>query len=286
MAATHQQHPHKSLQQFILDGEAELEHLEEPVRTIRAQSLFAELQRRFQPDNPIEIGDYTHPPSDKDVEDVVLQNQQDKLEEKEIEDGSYTHGDEGSGEPRFISHLRVKSVDNGQPFKQVFHRGPDVQVIRHIAVKPDPVELVSEGEIRVEERGQLDYKPTRPYHDRVSSWMFSLQYPAESRRARAKQQLICQRCEMEFEGRKGQKYCFDCGKNTKPQKVEEQHRLGECDCTNCGKVFDIFMETRLGHLLEKYEVKELTPDMELNEAEEQQILDFAKHMVEKQNEQQ
>jgi hypothetical protein len=62
MAATKQRH--QSLQQFILAGEAELANLEEPARTLRAQSLFEELQRRFKTTEPVDIDGFTEPPSD------------------------------------------------------------------------------------------------------------------------------------------------------------------------------------------------------------------------------
>jgi hypothetical protein len=277
MATTYQQHPHKSLQQFILDGEAELNNLEEPERTIRVQSLFAELQRRFQPSNTIEIDGYTQPPTDKDVEDELIQEEQDTLEEKEIDNGSYTHGDEGSGEPRFRSHLRVKSMDN-HPTEwdhEVITHVPHVDPVVFASIHA-PADLVSEGEIRVEERGYLDYKPTRPYQDRVASWMFSLQYPADSRRARSKQQLTCQRCGEPFEGRKGQKYCRPKGCDRQPMVVEEQNEWGEFGCE---KAYELFLQLRLEYLLQKHGVEELNSDMTLDVAEKQRLTDLALYMV-------
>jgi hypothetical protein len=280
MAATHQRYLNNPLQQFILDGEAELANLEEPARTIRAQSLFTELQRRFQPETTITIAEFTEKPTDTDVEHVVHQDQFDKLEDKEIEDGRYTHGDEGSGEPRFVSHLTVKSVDNSKPLKQVFLRGPDIQVIENLAAKDVDADLVSEGEIRAEARGYLDYKPARQYHDRVAKWMFKLQC-----KKAAKQELVCRFCSQSFEGRKGQKYCSDnCRKHRTPRPEEELDIL-ETDDAVC----TLFFQLRLEYLMQKYEVEELTSAMvnNIDVAEEQRLKDLAVYMVkESSNEQQ
>jgi hypothetical protein len=319
MAATYQQHPNRTIQQFITAGEAELASLEEPERTIRAQSLAAEFLRRFptgdtpSPDTkepsdaedndaPVVTDDVQYAEDDiaadvdadedapplkiKDVglvlpkhgEDAFLAKIEDDLYEKEIVDGNYTHGDEGSGEPRFRSCLKVKCMDNQTPNRVVIHRGPDLQVIGPIAAKPDDVQLVSEGEIRNEERGYLDYKPTRPYHDRVASWMFKLQYDRASKRS-----LTCQFCGEDFEGKKGQKYCSKmCSNHRTPRPDEDPHIPGECNCVTCNKVYDIFSTTRYEYMLEKYDLQpgmELQPGMRLTEAENEHILEFAKHLV-------
>jgi hypothetical protein len=276
MAETYQQEPHETaLIRFIEAGERELDGLEEPARTIRARALFAEAQHRFQPTTPIEIGEFTTPPSEKDVEEAREQKEIDTLEEKEIADGEYTHGDD-AGEPRFKSHLKVKSVDN-HPVEwdhQVITHVPDVKVMGRVAVKPDAVDLVSEGEIRTDERGHAEYKPTLPYHQRVSKWMFDLQW-----KKRPKQKLTCQRCEYFFEGRKGQKYCADCRKGKKKELVKEAHVFGECECDKCLQVYTIFVQLRLSHLQEKHGVEELTRGMELNDAEHKRFEELAKAMV-------
>jgi uncharacterized protein YbaR (Trm112 family) len=154
-----------------------------------------------------------------------------------------------------------------------------VKVVEPIVVDTtihNPVELVSEGEIRNDERGYADYKPTRPYHDRVSSLMFSLQYPADSRRPRSKQDLTCQRCGERFEGRKGQKYCPDCVKPKKLKLVEEESEWGELGCE---KAYDIFVQLRLEWLLQKHGVTELDRGMELDVVETKRLTDLAVYMV-------
>lgn len=270
MAASYQHHPNKQqlLKQFILKGEAELDNLAEPERTIRAQSLLVEFQRRFKhPEDTIEIGGYTQAPTKEDVDDAQQE------------------ADEGSGEGRFVSHLRVKCMDNGPLFNQVLFRGPDLQVIGNIAAKPDDVQLVSEGEIRVEERGyhlepNLDYKPKRPYHDRVASWMFKLQCDRA-----AKQTLKCHFCGASFDGRKGQKYCSDdCRKHRSSPRVEEVNEYGEF---GCDEALTLFFQLRLEYLMQKFDVEELTSGMTLDVAEKQRLTDLAVYMVkESSNEQQ
>jgi len=169
-------------------------------------------------------------------------------------------------------------MDNKPVDRQMITRGPHVDPVVVASIHA-PADLVSEGEIRAEERGWLEYKPTRPYHDRIASWMFSLQNPAESRRPKSKQQLICQRCEQPFEGRKGQRYCRPKGCDSQPMVVEE-HVFGECECVGCQKGYTVFMETRAGFLLEKYGARDDGSFAgELNEKEKQYILDFAKHQV-------
>jgi hypothetical protein len=68
----------------------------------------------------------------------------------------------------------------------------------------DPIELVNEGEIFFAEKGHADYKPKRPYHDRVAKVMFNA---SRAWRSTASSNVICLRCGMPFEGRKGTKYC-------------------------------------------------------------------------------
>jgi hypothetical protein len=176
--------------------------------------------------------------------------------------------------------MKAPTKQELQPDNQLFTRGPDAQVIGHIAAKLDGVDLVSEGEIRAEERGYLDFTPTRPYHDRVSSWMFNLQYSRST-----KQQLVCQRCGTAFEGRKGQVYCsVDCrkGKTRKQEKNEYGCDCWDFECEKCKQMFAIFLQLRLEYLLQKHGVEELVSGMNLDVAEDKRLRDLAVYMVKQQ----
>src|SRR5713226_7552597 len=108
---------HPALKRFIDDGERELEGLEEPERTIRAQQLQDEVMRRFQPEltgeeelngNPI-----AEPITDKDVEDAIIQDHYYREDSKTASDmageGCYPGDGEGS-EPRLRGMMKAPSV--------------------------------------------------------------------------------------------------------------------------------------------------------------------------------
>ena len=59
----------------------------------------------------------------------------------------------------------------------------------------------------------------------------------------------------------------------------EEHIAGECGCKDCNKVYDIFAAMRSEYLTEKYG-QEWPKGAELTEVEKQNILAFAKYMVE------
>jgi hypothetical protein len=288
MTTTYQQDPNSTLQQFIQQGEAELESLEEPERTLRAQSLFAEMQRRFPSTNGAEIADFTEPPSDVDVEDVVFQDSLDR-EERE---STYTDYEEGDGEGRdhFRSHLRVKCMDSVKQPKLHCHAtviGPagEQQTIE-VVLKPLPVNQFPETIVRGPDKEIMledglafsEFKPTGSYHQRVAGWM------AQTARV-PKEWLKCQYCGGDFEGKKkGQKFCsVQCGRRSRQgvplPVIEEQHEPGVCGCLNCEQVYDIFMEMRHEHMVEKYGTGEWPKGASLTEQEKEVILDFAKHQV-------
>ena len=290
MAATHQQHLlHKQIKQFIDAVEDELNSLAQPQRKTRVQSLERAARIRF-PNVIIKFDTSIEPVTDKDIEDAFIQKELETLEEKEIEDGNYTHGDEGSGEPRFVSHLKVKCVDKAlNDEHQIITQGPDKESMLKDGLAADPkihkqIELVSEGAIRVEERGYLDHKPTRSYHERVSKWMWRVKDKLAE-----KEVLECQYCGKDFEGKKRQKYCSVQCRQRKyqgtPLPVEvEQHDPFDCECKTCKKVYDIFAEMRMELLTDEFGDKPFTRD--LTDVEKEYLLECAKQRLEKQNEQQ
>jgi hypothetical protein len=144
--------------------------------------------------------------TDKDVEDRMIEDHYDTMNGKTaadmVHDGCYKDGDEDR-EPRLQGMMRVI---NQREDGVVIHRAPALEVVGGLAAHPDPIDLVDEGEIYLSEKGQADYQSKRPYHDRVSGWMFKVKYKARSRKA-SPTGTVCQHCGEEFHARKGTKYC-------------------------------------------------------------------------------
>jgi hypothetical protein len=228
-----------TLQDFIEAGERELAELEEPARTIRAAALHNEMLRRFQPQGDEEFdGNLLDDPiSDKDVEEKIIEDHFDLAEDKPAshmaEDGCY-EGDEGPGDPRLpkfkpnplIAHAKVEEIRSwdGRLKKEeniptrlnngIIKHAPELE--RGMVADPlihDPVERVGMGEIYFEERGYNDYKPTRPYHDRVARLMGRISEKAYERQLKARsgwgdEEPKCERCGDPIIGkRKDTKYC-------------------------------------------------------------------------------
>jgi hypothetical protein len=236
---------HPALKTLIETGERELEGLEEPERSLRAAKLHNDLLRKFRPElfegdevfdgNLLDDGPLTA----KDVEEHIIQDHWDKEDNKTssemAEDGCYSD-DEGEREPHLpllrpnplINHATQGEIRtwDGRLHEEkiptrlnsgVIERAPELE--RGMAADPaihDAKELVSEGDIYWAEKGHADYKPTRPYHDRVAGVMFRAQRPW---RKASPTGNMCLHCGEEFSGRKGTKYCSaNCRKRAHESK--------------------------------------------------------------------
>jgi hypothetical protein len=154
----------------------------------------------------------------------------------------------------------LKCMDTQTAYKQVLYGGPD------------KADMLADGLAFSEYT--LKRTPAHSYHHRVARWM------AQTRRA-PKLELECLYCHRVFEGRKGRKFCsIQCRQRDyqgTPLPVEPQHVFGECECVDCMKVYDLFMEMRTELLTEEFGDKPFTRS--LTDDEKAYILDFAKHQV-------
>jgi hypothetical protein len=234
---------HPALKKFIEEGERELEGLEEPERTIRAQQLQSEVLRRFQPEmftgaEAIDGNFIDEPITDKDVEDKIIQehfyHEDNKSASDMAEEGCY--GDDGEGsEPRLRGMMKAPTT---RDWGQTFRGAPDPRTSFLKGVVDAPVGFVTAEAIP----DAVDLGGV--YEDRVAERMGGVSQRNDlfTRSARSKfrggtgrapttcnYRKTCEFCEVVFLGTKNAKYCGPC---RAPQMAAVRKRLREEQVTS------------------------------------------------------
>jgi hypothetical protein len=231
-----------ALKRFIEAGELRLEALEEPERTIVAAKLHNEILRRFPggiDENPeLEFdGNYLFegPISDKDVEDKMIQDHDDRLDNASAsdmaKDGCYDEsGEEESDRGGFrfrpipidqrlksqaSTVLRAEGTTPAEAGPQTFNDAPDVGNMGHIVSDPaihQAKDAVSAGQIYSEEMDErMGYARTgrKSYHDRTSLLIFRA--GQAWKKAALWTKKTCEFCQREFEAATANvRYCDMC----------------------------------------------------------------------------
>jgi hypothetical protein len=217
---------HPALKRFLANGERELAKLDEPERSAAAARLHAEMLRKFMPDEPVEplrSGDLaasTSPDLSLRIDDAEWEKQDAKFDLLEkFDDTQEPEAWDGERESRTrmqktnvakpttadLSSWDGRLRDSKMPAEHMPQTAyaAGLECAGNFSAVPDPVDAVSLGDYF--EDSHADYRPTRPYHDRVAGVIFRAQRPW--RQPTNPTGAICQQCGERFEGRKGQKYC-------------------------------------------------------------------------------